>query len=160
MKTELTRLRIKKGMSSRVDEWHATLNARKAECIETLEREKMYVEAIFREKIGDEEFLYWFSVQGECGEGIETSPFPIDAIHKAFGDECIDRTYPRVDIDASVMFLLPKVSEVVTQMSSWAEFDAATAKSNGVEGSVVLHEILRLRKTTLSLRFATLRMTN
>ena len=108
MKTELTRLRIKKGMSARVDEWHATQNACKAECIETLEREK----------IGDEEFIYWFSVQGEGGEGIETSPFPIDAIHKAFGDECIDRTYPRVDIDASVMFLLPKVSEVVTQMSS------------------------------------------
>ncbi len=113
MKTELTRFRIKPGMSARVDEWHATLNARKAECLETLEREKMYVEAIFREKIGDEEFIYWFSVQGEGAESIESSPFPIDAIHQAFGEDCIDRTYPRVDIDASVMFLLPQISDMI-----------------------------------------------
>jgi hypothetical protein len=115
MKTELTRFRIKKGMSARVDEWHATLNARKAECIETLEREKMYVEAIFREKIGDEEFIYWLSVQGEGAESIETSPFPIDAVHRAFGDECIDRTYPRVDLDARVMFLLPQIAMAIKE---------------------------------------------
>jgi Family of unknown function (DUF6176) len=118
MKTELTRLRIKPGMSSRADEWHATLNARKAECIETLEREKMYVEAIFREKIGDEEFIYWLSVQGPDAESLESSPFPIDAIHNAFGDECIDRTYARVDLDASVMFLAPPLSEALTTLSS------------------------------------------
>ena len=82
MKVELTRIRIKDGMSPRVDEWFSTLNARKAECVETLEREKMFVETIFREKIGDEEFLYWFSIQGENGESIETSPFPIDTIHR------------------------------------------------------------------------------
>ncbi len=116
MKTELTRLRIKPGMSARVDEWHATLNARKAECIETLERERMYVEAIFREKIGDEEYIYWLSVQGEGAESIETSPFPIDAIHRAFGDECIDRTYARVDLDASVMFLAPQISDVINKL--------------------------------------------
>jgi hypothetical protein len=31
--------------------------------------------------------------------------------------------------------------------------------TNEVEGSLVVHEILRLRSTPLSLRFATLRMT-
>ncbi len=115
MKIELSRIRIKDGMSGRVDEWFATLNARKAECIETLGREKMYVETIFREKIGEEEFLYWFSIQGENAESIETSPFPIDAIHKAFGDECVDRTRPRVDIEASVVMIAPEIAEKIAE---------------------------------------------
>jgi hypothetical protein len=115
MKVELTRLRIKDGMSSRVDEWHETLNARKAECLETLEREKMYVETIFREKINDEEFLYWFSIQGENAESIDTSPFPIDAIHKSFGDECVDRTHPKVDIEASVVLIAPEIAEKIVE---------------------------------------------
>jgi hypothetical protein len=33
-------------------------------------------------------------------------------------------------------------------------------EKNGVEGSLVVQEILRLRKTTLSLRLAPLRMTS
>ena len=113
MKIELSRIRIKDGKSARVDEWFATLNARKAECIETLESEKAYVEAIFREKIGGEEFIYWFIVQGENGEGLETSPFPIDAIHRAFAEECLDREHPRFDIDADVSLLAPAIAEII-----------------------------------------------
>jgi hypothetical protein len=113
MKVQLTRLRVKDGMSSRVDEWFASLNARRAECIETLEREKMYVETIFREKVNGEEFLYWFSIQGEGGEGIETSPFPIDAIHREFGRECVDRSHPRTDWDAEVVLIAPHVQAAI-----------------------------------------------
>jgi Family of unknown function (DUF6176) len=113
MKVELTRFRVKDNKSSRVDEWLDTLNSRKAECIETLEREEMYVEAIFREKIGGEEFLYWFSVQGESGARVESSPFPIDAIHMAFEKECLDRTYPRNDLNAEVLLLAPEVAEII-----------------------------------------------
>jgi hypothetical protein len=113
MRVELTRLRIKAGMSSRVDEWFATLNARMAECIETLAREKMYVESIFREKVGEDEFLYWFSIQGENGEGLDTSPYPINAIQRALGAECVDRTYPRLDVDAEVVLIAPRVADAM-----------------------------------------------
>jgi len=113
VKIELSRIRIKDGKSARVDEWFATLNARKSECIETLEREKAYIEAIFREKIGGAEFLYWFIVQGENGESLETSPFPIDAIHRAFAEECLDRSHPRFDWDADVALLFPPIAEMI-----------------------------------------------
>src|SRR5438067_8704500 len=113
MKAELTRFRVKDGKSARVDEWFATLNARKAECIETLEREKMYVEAIFREKVGDEEFVYWFSLQGEGGESLQSSPFEIDAVHRAFSHECLDRTIPRVDLDAEVALIAPEITSAI-----------------------------------------------
>ena len=113
MKVELTRLRVKDGMSSRVDEWFATLNARRAECVETLAREKMYVETIFRENVNGEEYLYWFSIQGEGGETIDTSPFPIDAIHREFGEACIDRSHPCTDWDAEVVLIAPHVQAAI-----------------------------------------------
>jgi hypothetical protein len=53
MRVELTRYRVKPGKSARVDEWLQTLTDRREECLITLEREKMKVEAIFREQIGD-----------------------------------------------------------------------------------------------------------
>ncbi|MFI5200852.1 MAG: DUF6176 family protein [Candidatus Kapaibacterium sp.] len=113
MKIELSRIRIKDGKSARVDEWLATLNARKAECIETLEREKVFVESIFRHKDGEEEFIYWFIVQGDDAPTLESSPFPIDAIHWAFAEECLDRSYPRFDIDAEVALFAPQILEIV-----------------------------------------------
>lgn len=113
MNIELTRLKVKPGKSERVDEWFATLNARKAECLETLEREKMFVEAIFREKIGDEEFIYWFSIQGEDPDHLETSPFPIDAIHRAFGHECIEPPDPKIDLPAQVALIAPEIAKIL-----------------------------------------------
>ena len=58
MLVELTRVRVKPGKSARVDEWLAMLNARMDEVKETLIREEMHVEVIFREISGDDEFLY------------------------------------------------------------------------------------------------------
>ena len=56
MKVELTRLRIKRGKAHRVDEWLQMINGRIGEAIETLEREGMKLEIIFREVIGEDEF--------------------------------------------------------------------------------------------------------
>ena len=75
MKVELTRLRIKKGKSHRVEEWLRMANERIDEAVETLDRECMKLEIIFREVIGGEDYLCWFTIQDEAGEPIETSPF-------------------------------------------------------------------------------------
>ena len=97
MKVELTRFRIKPDKVERADEWMRVMNARVDECVATLEREKMYVEVVFRERCKGEDFLYWFSIQDESGEPLETSPHEIDKIHRAFGLECIDPAYGAVD---------------------------------------------------------------
>lgn len=70
MKVELSRFRIKANKSERVTEWLAMLNNRMPEVLQTLEREQMKIEVIFREMIDGEEYLYWFSVQGEHGEHV------------------------------------------------------------------------------------------
>src|SRR6476659_5135917 len=97
MKVELSRFQVKQGKSERVDEWLAMLNNRMNEVLQTLDREQMKIEVIFREVIGGSEYLYWFSVQGEHGESLENSPFEVDARHRQFWDECINDDYGRYD---------------------------------------------------------------
>ncbi len=65
MNIELMRVKIKHGKSAVVDEWMALLNKEMAKMLLTLQNAKMYVETIFREVAGSEEFLYWYSIQGE-----------------------------------------------------------------------------------------------
>ena len=64
---ELTRFRVIKGKSEKVDEWMKFLNDNMKDVLLTLEGEKMYVETIFREILDGEEYLYWYSVQGKGG---------------------------------------------------------------------------------------------
>ena len=112
MKAELTRFRVKPGMSARVDEWMRVLNERKAECLATFEREKMYTEIIFREKTGDEEFLYWMEIRGEGGESVNTSEHEIDKLHIQFWNECIDREWGATDCATQVV-MIPAAVETV-----------------------------------------------
>lgn len=116
MLVELTRVRVKPGKSARVDEWLAMLNARMDEVKETLVREEMHVEVIFREFSGDDEFLYWFSIQGEGGAHVNTSPHPLDHDHIAFHEECIDHDYGARDAQAQVIIL----PDAVAAMLGWA----------------------------------------
>jgi Family of unknown function (DUF6176) len=114
MKVELSRFRVKSGKSERVDEWLATLNRHMDEVIQTLDREQMKLEVIFREIIDGTDYLYWFSVQGEQGEPCETSPFSIDATHIQFWIECIDEEYGRHDAQPQVVMLPEAVARAMT----------------------------------------------
>lgn len=93
MKVELTRFRVKKDKSARVDEWLELLNRRMNEVLLTLKDEKMYVETIFREKTNEGEFLYWYSVQREGGAHVTQSKHEIDRLHIDFSKECLDLDY-------------------------------------------------------------------
>ncbi len=54
LKVELSRFRVKKGKTAKVDEWLKFLNDNMADTLLTLENEKMYVESIHREVIASE----------------------------------------------------------------------------------------------------------
>lgn len=108
MNVELTRFRVKKGKTHRVDEWLNFLNDKMKDVLVTLEREKMYVETIFREHLNGDEFLYWYSVQGEGGQEVEQSEHWIDKKHLEFWDECIDETFQPVDLKTEVV-MIPQI---------------------------------------------------
>jgi hypothetical protein len=115
MKVELSRFRVKKDKSARVDEWMKMLNDNMSEVIQTLDREQMKFEVIFREMINDEEYLYWFSVQDEMGASVETSEFKVDRQHLEFHDECIDHGYGMRDAQPQVVM----VPEVIARAMEW-----------------------------------------
>lgn len=109
MNVELTRFRVKPGMSSKVDEWLAFLNENMKDVLVTLEGEKMYVETIFREVLGGEEYLYWYSVQGEGGIDVDDSNHWIDRKHLEFWDACIDPEFRPVDVKTEVVMIPEKI---------------------------------------------------
>lgn len=113
MNVELTRFKVKPGKSQRVDEWMQLLNDNMKEVLLTLNDEKMYVETIFREIRDGEEYLYWYSVQGEGGVLVENSHHEIDKKHLEFWYECIDEETPSVDMKTEVVMIQDVVKEVM-----------------------------------------------
>lgn len=113
MKVELTRFRVNEHKSARVDEWLKMLNENMDEVVQTLDREQMKLEVIFREIIADREYLYWFSIQGEAGEDVNTSSFEVDRRHIAFHDECIDHDYGAHDAQPQVVMVPGRVAQAM-----------------------------------------------
>jgi hypothetical protein len=108
---ELTRFRARPGSAALIDEWMAMLRDRMTEALATFPRERMHVEAIFRDQGSDPEYLYWFSVQEVGGEPVETSDAALDRDHLAYWDRCI-ADGPGVDLTLAVA-MLPDVLRAV-----------------------------------------------
>jgi len=113
LKVELSRFQVRKGKSSRVDEWLKMLNENMSDVIQTLDREEMKLEVIFREVIDGREYLSWFSVQGEAGGMADTSPFEVDKKHLAFHEECIEHEYGMHDAQAQVIMVHKLVADAM-----------------------------------------------
>lgn len=105
MKVELTKFKVKPNKSDKVDEWMAYIEENMDDALLTLEGEKMYIETIFREQNGEHEYLYWYSVQEEDPD--EDDALDINQKLVDFFDECIDKTFQPLDLDASVV-MMPK----------------------------------------------------
>ena len=113
MNVELTRFRVKQGMSEKVDEWLAFLNEHMEDVLVTLEGEKMYVETIFREILDGKEYLYWYSVKGNGGIEVDDSTHWIDQKHLAYWDECIDETFRPVDLSTEVVMIPHRIKKAM-----------------------------------------------
>lgn len=111
MNVELTRFRVKKNKTQKVDEWLAFLKDHLLDVLVTLEGEKMYVETIFRETLDGEEYLYWYSIQGTGGQQVEDSDHWIDQKHLQYWEECIDPDFSPVDLSTEVVMIPHKIKE-------------------------------------------------
>ena len=60
MQVELTRFRVEKGKEELVDQWMEFLNEHMNDALLTLDGEKMFVETIMRDTMGDHDYLYWY----------------------------------------------------------------------------------------------------
>ena len=111
--TDLVSFAVKEGYEAKADEWMKILVERRAECIETLEREKMHYEAIFKSVREGRMYLSWFSIQGVAGEAVHGSPHPIDELHMQYWNECIDRAAPALKFEHVVSFVPSTVNQAV-----------------------------------------------
>lgn len=114
MNIELTRFKVKEGKTEVVDEWLKFLNGNMKDVLVTLEGERMYVETIFRETLNGDEYLYWYSVQGEGGQDVDESEHWIDKKHLQYWDECIDTNFKPVDLTTEVVMIPEKIRSVMT----------------------------------------------
>ncbi|AMW99264.1 DUF6176 family protein [Rummeliibacillus stabekisii] len=114
MNIEMTRFKVKEGKTEVVDEWLKFLNENMNDVLVTLEGERMYIETIFRETLNGDEYLYWYSVQGEGGQDVDESEHWIDKKHLQYWDECIDTNFKPVDLTTEVVMIPEKIRSVMT----------------------------------------------
>ena len=79
---ELSRGTVLPGASAEADRWMAMLDDRLAECVATLDRERMAVEIVFRLREDGADHLYWVAIKGAGGSGLDLA-VPIDRDHEA-----------------------------------------------------------------------------
>ncbi len=113
MNIELTRFRVKEGKSEKVNEWMKFLNDNMKDVLLTLEGEKMYVETILREELDGNEYLYWYSIQGEGGIEVEESNHYIDKKHLEYWDECIDKEFRPKDLKVEVVMIPDRIRKIL-----------------------------------------------
>jgi hypothetical protein len=83
LRVELSRCKVKPGQSAEADKWMQMLNDRVNECVATLDRARMAIEIIFRLQEDGADYLYWVSVYGAGGSGLDLSN-PVDREHEEF----------------------------------------------------------------------------
>ncbi|GGH73646.1 hypothetical protein JOD43_000111 [Pullulanibacillus pueri] len=105
VKVELSKFKVKSGKAKRVDEWMHFLNEHMEDVLLTLKDEKMHVETIFRECHEGQEYLYWYSIQGEGGVSVEDSQHDVDKKHLEFWAECIDESGSPIDMETEVVMI-------------------------------------------------------
>ncbi len=97
------RARIRPGAEQEAERWMAMLNDLSSEAVQTLERERMAIELVFRERDDDGDWIVWVLIQGDGGASIADSPFPIDRDHAAFGQRCLLPGRPEAEPQVMLM---------------------------------------------------------
>ena len=61
----------------------------------------------------EKNILYWYSVQGEQGENVETSNHEIDKKHLEYWKQCIDPSFGSKDLNTEVVMIPKKIQAIM-----------------------------------------------
>jgi hypothetical protein len=103
LRVRFARAQIRPGMETEAERWMQMLNDRHDDAVQTLERERMAIEIIFRERDKQGDWLIWIMVHGDAGEPVETSPFDLDHAHIAFEDRVLLADQPEAEPELLLM---------------------------------------------------------
>ncbi len=112
---ELSRAKVLPGAGAEADRWMAMLDERRDECVATLDRERVAVEVVFRLQEDGEDHLFWMTIRGDSGAGIESSEHAIDRDHVAQAQRTKEPGW--VEAEPQVLLLPEPVRQAVL---SWA----------------------------------------
>ncbi len=115
IKTEFVTFAVKIGMEAEAETWMNLLVQRQQDCLETLDRERMHYESIFRVVRNGRLYLSWFSVQSADGRDVQDSPYQIDKLHLEFWNKCIDTSVAPEALEHVVSFVPKDVAGTISQ---------------------------------------------
>ena len=125
----MSRARVKPGAEAEADRWMRMLNDRLDECVASLDRERMAIEIVFRLRENDEEYLYWVTVKGQDGAGLDEG-LPIDRDHIEAADRVKEPGW--VEAQPQVLMLPDPVREAVLAWALRGRGEASAAPLPGV----------------------------
>lgn len=96
VRVTMYRFEMNPGALGAFDRWMQFQRDNRPAIIGTLEREWMYVEAMFRDTVAQPDVIYWLAVDGEGGAAVDDSPLEVDRKHNEFMREVIRRGSRRV----------------------------------------------------------------
>ncbi|HEY9814643.1 MAG TPA: DUF6176 family protein [Candidatus Obscuribacterales bacterium] len=82
-------------------------------CVDTLDRENMHFESMFKSFRNGRMDLSWFSVQSDGGATLDGSPHDIDQLHRDYWEECIDDQIPAEDLEYVVSFVPASIQAII-----------------------------------------------
>lgn len=91
LKATLYRFTINDGTQRKFNEWMKWHYDEYPAIINTLEREKMYSEAIFTDSVHQPGILYWLTIDAQGGAPVNNSPLKIDSVHNQYMKEVIKK---------------------------------------------------------------------
>ena len=116
----MERFRVRAGKEARAREWIAFLRENPEAFRETLEPERMYVETIFSETVGDALYLWWYTLQGEDGAELSDSTHCLDERHAVYWRECIDPDEPSLLLTPEVHMSPERLEDAMRPLGSEA----------------------------------------
>ncbi|HEY0030228.1 MAG TPA: DUF6176 family protein [Bacteroidia bacterium] len=90
LKSGCVKIKIKEGMLSRVYEWKEFLNSNKEEVIESLRQEGVFLETVFLDKQGEDNYLIYymrFRDEEKAKAAFSQSKLNVDKYHAQFKQE-------------------------------------------------------------------------
>lgn len=91
LKASLFRFTMNEGQEQKFNEWMKWHHTEYPAIIETMEREKMYSEAIFTDSLNQPGVLYWLTIDAEGGAPVNNSPLKIDSVHNQYMKEVLKK---------------------------------------------------------------------
>ncbi len=110
----LYRFELNPDKLDRFEDWVRFEHEHHAETVATLEYEKMYFEAIFRDREHAKDVIYWLAVQGQGGGHTEDSPLSIDKQYEQFMQETLKKG-SRTTLSTEYLLAPPFIAEAIRQ---------------------------------------------